>query len=202
VPSAERDRIPGRRPATAGASPAGSGRSDRVARATHWLVAGLAVIVVSFGWASEAAGRSTPARDSLLLLHRSLGLTILALMLFRILWRWRHPPPPLPPTIARMQAALARGTHFALYLIFIAMPLAGYVNAAAEGHAVSLFGIVSVPPLLAANERLSQAAIAVHLVGQYLVYLLVGLHVAGALYHGIVRQDGVIERMLPRRRPG
>jgi cytochrome b561 len=77
------------------------------------------------------------------------------------------------------------------------MPLAGYVNAAAAGHAVSLFGLVSLPPLLPENLRLSQAAITVHLAGQYLFYFFVLLHIAGAIYHAIVRGDGVFERMLP-----
>lgn len=176
------------------------GRYDRVARATHWLLAALAVNVVSFGWASEAAARNTPAREHLLLLHRSLGLVILALVLFRLLWRLRHSPPPLPPGLGQGLTALARLTQFGLALVFLAMPLAGYANAAAEGHPVSLFGLVSIPPLLPANPRLSQVAIAVHLVGQYVVYLLVGLHVAGALYHALIRRDGVLARMLPPHR--
>jgi cytochrome b561 len=47
---------------------------------------------------------------------------------------------------------------------------------------------------------LSQVAIATHLVGQYPLYLFVGLHIAGALFHGAVRRDGVVDRMLPSRR--
>jgi cytochrome b561 len=172
---------------------------DRIARAMHWLVAALAVMVVALGWAGATAARNTPARGSLLLLHGSVGLTILAAMLARMLWGWRHPAPPLPSSLGRLQAALARATHLALYLVFIAMPLAGYANAAAQGHAVSLFGIVAIPPLLPLDERLSQAAITVHLLGQYLVYLLVAGHVAAALLHGIVSRDGVLDRMLPRR---
>ena len=185
-----------------GGPPDGQIGYDRAARAMHWLVAALAVMVVALGWAGATAARNTPARGSLLLLHGSVGLTILAAMLARMLWRWRHPAPPLPRSLGHLQAALARATHCALYLVFIAMPLAGYVNAAAQGHAVSLFGIVAIPPLLPVDERLSQAAIAVHLVGQYLVYLLVAAHVAAALLHGIVSRDGVLERMLPRRPAG
>lgn len=177
------------------------GRYDRVARATHWLLAALAVNVVSFGWASEAAAHNTPAREHLLLLHRSLGLVILALVLFRILWRLRHPAPPLSPGVGRGIAALAHLTQSGLDLAFLAMPLAGYINAAAAAHSVSLFGIVSILPLLPRDPRLSQIAIAVHLVGQYLVYFLVALHIAGALHHAIVRRDEVLDRMLPRRRP-
>ncbi len=167
----------------------------------HWLVAALAVMVVAFGWAIDAAARNTPARGNLMLLHGSIGLTILAVMIARGLWRWRQPAPVLPPTQTRHEVALAHLSHFGLYLVFIGMPIAGYVNAAAQGRSVSLFGMVSVPPLLPIDQRVAQAAIAVHLVGQYVVYLLVAAHVAGALFHGIVTRDGVLERMLPRRPP-
>jgi cytochrome b561 len=177
----------------------GAGGYGRAARAMHWFVAALAVMVVVFGWATEAAARNAPARGSLLLLHGSIGLTILAVMIVRILWRWLYPAPVLPPSLTRLEAALAHLTHFGLYLLFTGMPLAGYVNAAAQGHAVSLFGMVSIPPLLPIDLRLAQAAITAHLVGQYLVYLLVAAHIAATLFHGIVRTDGVLERMLPRR---
>ena len=173
---------------------------DRVARATHWLVAALVVIVVALGWAISGTPRGTPQRLLLLLLHRSVGLTILALMAFRAGWRWRHPAPALPFALARIDNALARSTHLALYLILFVMPLAGYLNAAAAGHPVSLFGVFSVPPLLPENDRMSQAAIAVHLFAQYLLYLILMLHVAGALYHGVFRRDGILDRMLPTRR--
>jgi cytochrome b561 len=172
-------------------------RYDGVARAVHWLVAALAVIAVALGLVIAWAPRNTPQRDLVLLLHRSVGLTIFAAMVFRAGWRWRHPPPPLPSGLARLEVALARLTHFILYLILIVMPIAGYLNAAAAGHAVSLFGFLSIPPLLPEDDRLSQIAIAIHLVGQYPLYLFVTLHLAGALLHGAVKRDGIIERMLP-----
>jgi cytochrome b561 len=101
-----------------------------------------------------------------------------------------------------LETALARFTHFILYLFLIMMPLAGYLNAAAAGHTVKFFGVVSIPPLLPENDRLSQVAIAIHLVGQYPLYLFIALHVAGALFHGAIRRDGLVERMLPLRRAG
>lgn len=173
---------------------------DPVARALHWLIAGLAVIVVTIGWAMPDTPRNTPSRELLYLLHRSLGLCILVAMLFRAWWRRRRPPPPLPATLARLEAWMAHATHFLLYLAFIAMPLAGYVNAAAAGHPVSFFGLIEIPPWLPESGRVSQVAIAVHLLGQYVIYLLVAAHVAGALYHGLLRRDGVLDRMLPLRR--
>ncbi len=181
-------------------SAAGGERYGPVARNIHWLIAALAVIVVSLGWAAGSAPRNTPGHNSLLLLHRSVGMTILALMVFRVLWRWQHRPPRLPLSLGRIETGLTRLTHFGLYLMFLVMPLAGYLNAAAAGHAVSFFGLAAIPPLLPLDERAAQWAIVVHLFGQYVVYLLVLLHVAGALYHGGIRRDAVLDRMLPRRR--
>ena len=182
------------------APPSGAAAYDGIAQAVHWLVAALAVIAVALGWAIAGAPRNTPQRDLLLLLHRFVGLTILAAMVFRTGWRWHRPPPPLPPVLARSEIALARLTHFALYLLLLLMPLAGCLNAAAAGHAVNLFGAVSIPPLLPENDRLSQVAIAIHLVAQYPLYLFIALHTAGAIFHGAIRRDGIVERILPIRR--
>jgi len=168
-------------------------------RAVHWLVAGLAVIVVSLGLAIPGAPRETESRELLLLVHRSVGLVILALMVFRAGWRLAHPPP-LPPGFPRIEALAAHANHALLYVLFLVMPLSGYLNAAAAGHSVSFFGLALIPPLVPESQPLSQAANAVHLAGQFLIYVLVGVHVAAALVHAVVRRNRILDRMLPLRR--
>jgi cytochrome b561 len=137
-----------------------------------------------------------------MVLHRSIGLVILGAMVVRVAWRISHPPPPLPSSLALIEAWLAHANHFGLYIMFLVMPLAGYANAAAAGHSVNFFGIVTIPPLLPESGKLSQIANAVHLVGQFVIYALVAAHVAAALFHRFFRRDGVFERMLPTRKVG
>jgi len=171
-----------------------------VAKLLHWLIAALAVIVIGLGLAIPGAPRETAGREVLLTLHRSVGLSILAVMVFRVAWRWTHKPPPLPPDFPKLVALTAHLDQALLYVLFLVMPISGYVNAAAAGHTVSFFGIVSIPPLLAENVRLSQTADALHLAMQFFIYLGVGAHLAGALLHFIVAQHRIMERMLPQRR--
>ena len=119
-----------------------------VARAVHWAVAALAVAVVALGWAMTGASRGGDLREVLLSLHRSVGVLILALMVFRVFWRLTHPPPPLPAGFPRLEAAAAHADHALLYIVFLVMPLTGLLNAAAAGHPVSVFGLFAIPPLL------------------------------------------------------
>jgi cytochrome b561 len=173
---------------------------DRVSRAVHWGNAILAAFVVGLGLSITGAPRGGAARDWLLTLHMSFGTVILGLVLFWGGWRMRHPAPPLRPLLSWLEASAARLAQALLYLLFIGMPVSGYVTEMAAGRAVSLFGLVAIPPLLAESGRLAQVALALHLVGQLLIYAVLALHIAGALMHGFVRRDGVLEWMLPPRR--
>ena len=173
---------------------------DPVARWLHWVNAILALVTIMLAWSLLGAPRHSEARGWLITLHGSFGITILAVMIFWAGWRLRHASPPLRPTLTFIEILLARATQTALLLLFVAMPISGYVSLAAAGNAVSLFGIISIPPLVPESGRLSQIAIALHLLGEFMIYGLVTLHISAALMHGLVRRDGILERMLPPRR--
>jgi cytochrome b561 len=170
---------------------------DPVTRRVHWLNAILAVVTIMLAWGIVGAPRHSAARGWLITLHGSFGIAILALLLFWAGWRLRHHSPALRPALNWFEVGLARATQAALFLLFVAMPVSGYVSLAAAGVPVNLFGLVSIPPLVPASGRLSQAAIAIHFAGEFLIYGLVALHVGAALLHGFIRRDGIFERMLP-----
>jgi cytochrome b561 len=172
---------------------------DPVVRRVHWLIAILAAITIASAWGITGAPRHSGVRDWLIELHGSFGLVILVLMLFWTGWRLRHKSPPLRPLLSGLEVLLARATHVALLTLFAAMPLTGYIALSAAGRDVSLFGLIPIPALVPESTALSRATMALHLIGEFLIYGLVALHVGAALMHGFLRRDGILERMLPRR---
>jgi cytochrome b561 len=172
---------------------------DPVARRVHWLSAILALVTILLAWCMVGAPRHSDARGWLVMLHGSFGITMLAMMVFWAGWRLRHKSPSLRPALTMIEMVLARATQAAIFLLFVAMPVSGYVSLAAAGKPVSLFGVIEIPPLAPESGRLSQAAIALHLAGELLIYGFVALHIGAALMHGFIRRDGILERMLPRR---
>jgi cytochrome b561 len=170
---------------------------DPVARGLHWLNAILALVTILLAYGISGTPRHGASRVVLLMLHGSFGITILAVMLVWAGWRRRHPAPPLRPVLTAIEVVLAHATQAAIFLLFVAMPLTGYATIAAAGQTVNFFGVVPIPPLLPQSGRLAQAAIALHLTGQFLIYALVALHIGAALMHGFIRRDGILQRMLP-----
>jgi cytochrome b561 len=170
---------------------------DPVARRLHWANAILALTTIMLAWGISGAPGHSDARSWLITLHSSFGVVVLALMMVWAGWRLRHASPSLRPALTWVEVVLARGTQMAIFVLFVAMPITGYVSLAAAGKAVSLFGIIPLPPLVSESGRLSQAATALHLLGEFLIYGLVAFHIAAALLHGFIRRDDILQRMLP-----
>lgn len=187
------------RTAATAAPPAAGPRYTATAQVLHWIVAALALAVLPLAWVAVNMPREAPARALLFTLHKSIGLTILALVAARLLWRAWHRAPPLRGGHGRGEALAAFASHWLLYLTFIAMPVSGYLLSA-NGRPVSYFGLFTIPGY-AKDEALGHAAHWAHVgVGQWVVYALVLLHVAATAWHVAVRRDGVLERMLPPQR--
>ena len=187
-------------PGTAGFSRVTAVRRSRytaAAQAFHWLTALLMLAILPIAWHMTMLGRDDPMRETWYTVHKSLGLTILALSVLRLVWRASHAPPALPRSMARVEVVLAEASHWALYIILFAMPISGYLISAAGGHAVSYFGLFEVPNVVPQNPQLAKAGVAIHLLGQWAVYVLILLHVAATAFHLVARRDAVLDRMLP-----
>ncbi|WP_338665814.1 cytochrome b/b6 domain-containing protein [Pararoseomonas sp. SCSIO 73927] len=169
-----------------------STRFTGMAQALHWITAALLFLLLPFVWVAENFPPGE-VRVFWYLLHESFGISVLLLVLARITWRFRHPPPadPDPPALQ----VLARLNHWGLYAVLIIMPVTGYLMAG-NGQPVPFFGLLSLPGL-PKNDPLGVLANTVHVNTQFAVYALVLLHLAGTVWHVAVRRDGLLDRMLP-----
>jgi cytochrome b561 len=164
----------------------------------HWLVAALLVGQVLFGWYLEEVPRGTPARTIYVNLHKSTGLVLGLLILWRLYWRLRHPAPDLPSTFPSWQRVAARVSHIALYACMIVMPLSGYLASNFSKYGVKLFNAILLPPWGMEDRSVYAFFNTTHVVTSYVFVTLIGLHVAAALQHAW-RRDGIFSRMLLRR---
>lgn len=175
-------------------------RYTRTAVVLHWLIAAIVAGQVSWGWLMQAIPKAPPGmRADAFNFHKSVGLSLLALMLFRLGWRLAHRPPTFPP-MPRWQSRAATATHAALYVALIVMPIAGYLGSVWSGYPVKWFGI-TLPAWGSAMPALKEAMSVVHLVTSWVLLSLIGLHVAGALQHAL-RGDGITARMMLGPRAG
>lgn len=165
----------------------------------HWASAILLVAIAGIGlYMTGLPGSAEKVR--IFALHKSLGLTLLAVVLLRLLWRLTHRPPAPVPGVSRALYHAASTVHWALYALMIAMPVTGWLINSAAGYPLRWFGLVRVPALTGRDESLQSLATLLHESGFWILAVLVAGHVFAALYHHVFLDDGTLHRMLPSRR--
>jgi len=165
------------------------------ARILHWLIAAIVIAMIPLGFIMTNAAPG-PAQDAMFNLHVSLGATLILLIVLRIIWRLTHTPPPLPAGMPAIQRWAASTVHFLLYVTLIVQPLLGWIGNSAYPAPVTVFGIVTLPPIWSEDRALSDQIFLVHRNIGILIAALICVHVAGALFHQFIQRDNLIRRML------
>ncbi|WP_208280106.1 cytochrome b [Massilia oculi] len=163
-----------------------------LARVLHWS---MAVAILAMLFVGAAMVVSLRYRDLLLDLHRPLGLAILLLAVLRLANRLRHPPPPLPADLPRIQALAAKASHWLLYGLMFAMPIIGWAMLSAGAYPVELFAGVNLPPILPHSPVMYGFLRPLHGVLAYVLFFTILAHLGAALFHAWVRRDGVFSQM-------
>jgi cytochrome b561 len=91
---------------------------------------------------------------------------------------------------------VGHANHALLYILLLAQPIIGLLRDNTDGIQVVWFEIVPVPQLIGKHAALANVLSAMHWYGAVLIGLLIGAHIGGALFHGVIRRDGVLQRML------
>lgn len=163
------------------------------ARVLHWLMAVmiLAMLFIGAGMVSTAS----QAYPALLAWHRPVGIAVLVLALVRLAVRLTHRAPPLPADLPAIQVAAAKGSHYLLYGLMIGMPLVGWAMLSAAGTPVQLWGGVVLPAILPRDVLVFGWLRWAHGLLGYAFFLLILAHLGAALFHGLIRRDGVLGSM-------
>ncbi|MFM0504001.1 cytochrome b [Paraburkholderia caffeinilytica] len=162
-------------------------------RLLHWTMALLILTMLFVGIGMVAT--VSHAHDTLIALHRPLGIAILLLVLLRIGVRLKRGSPPLPDDMPALQRGVAKLSHRVLYALMLAMPLIGWSMLSAAGYPVTLFGTIHLPPIVPHDVRLYALLRALHTYLALALFLTVLGHLAAALFHGLIRRDGVFSSM-------
>lgn len=163
-----------------------------VARALHWIMAALIIANLVLGFTHEALPRDWGVMP----LHKSIGLTVLALTVCRIVWRLTHRPPFLPKEMPGWEKSAAHVTHLAFYALMLVVPLSGWIMTSAGSRPLTWFALFDVPKFAVGREdAFTGLAHEAHELLPWLWSALLLLHIGAALRHHLVLKDDVLRRM-------
>jgi cytochrome b561 len=162
-------------------------------RLLHWVMAIciLAMLFIGVGMVSTIMPKYLP----LLSTHKTLGIAILVLALIRLVVRFVYGAPTLPADMPEPMKLAAHLSHVVLYALMIAMPLIGWGMMSAGGYPVVLYGHVILPAILPQSATLHTLLWNAHFYLAFAFFAAVLMHVAAALFHALIRRDGVFESM-------
>jgi cytochrome b561 len=164
-------------------------------RLLHWLMAIciLAMLFIGVGMVSTVA----PKYLTLVQIHKPLGITILVLALVRLVVRLRYGAPPLPADLPEPMKLAAHASHYALYILMIGLPLIGWAMLSSASYPIVLWGGVRLPAILPPSDSLHALLWNAHFYLAFAFFALILMHLAAALFHALVRRDGVFQTMAP-----
>ena len=174
-------------------------RFGAISITNHWVIAVLIIAMLAIGLYMGELPKPSTVRTQWIDFHKSLGIVVLFLGTWRVLWRICCRFPGEIADMVRWQQIGARTMHIVLLIAIIAMPVTGNMRSSMRGKEVSFFGLFDMP-VLPQSEVIGSAASGVH---KWLAYILIGLivlHVAAALKHHVIDKDATLKRMLGRAR--
>lgn len=167
------------------------------ARVLHWLMALLilSMLFIGVGMVASVSER----HEWLIRIHKPLGIAILILAVVRLIVRLRNPPPPLPADLPAIQKFAAHASHWVLYALMLILPLVGWAMLSAGGYPVMLSESLRLPPIFPVSATAFAILRHAHALLAILLFLTFLAHLGAALYHGLIRRDGVLRSMISGR---
>ena len=168
-----------------------------ISKLLHWFVFVLLTAQFLFIWQYNISFKGSPEKLHYMLLHKSVGITVLIFGIVFIIWRIINKQPLPPETQPGWKRIAAKIVHNSLLILIVIMPVLGYLLSCAAGRAVSFFGLFTLPSLIPENKNLTSILDFAHEKLGFLILILVGIHVLAAFHHHFILKDNILKRMLP-----
>lgn len=162
----------------------------------HWLMAIAILGLFGLGWYMVDLTYYDPLYKTLPFIHKSVGILLALVFIFRLLWKWRNPMPDPVAGSSRWENKASKLAHSGMYLLIALIMISGYLISTAEGAGIDVFELFTVPATVTSIPEQEDNAGLVH---EYLAYALIGLvlaHALAALKHHFVNKDHTLRRML------
>lgn len=173
------------------------------ARQFHWITAGAVFVMVPLGFWMTYRGNTLNVWDGLTnglySTHKLLGFLLLWLMVGRLAYRLIHGAPRDEPSLEWWQKGASHLVHWLLYGLLLVVPLLGWIGVSLY-PSLTIFDLFDLPGLAKPNQGLSEKVLGIHGTLAIVTALVVCAHIGAALFHHLIRKDGVLRRMLPRLR--
>jgi cytochrome b561 len=183
----------------------GSASSSRVspvsysasAKLMHWFVAAAVIALLAIGPVMKRLVPEGSLRDNLYNFHEALGALVLIVMVLRLARRTAFGVPAPDVSMPPIEQRASLWAQYVLYVLLFVVTVLGWAGTNAYGDPVSVFGLFDFPSITGKNQPLSDRIFVWHLICGILIGVIVALHIAGALYHWLVKGDRVLQRVLP-----
>jgi cytochrome b561 len=162
-------------------------RYGRTSRVLHWATAILFILMIPMGVFASMIPEHVWYRTEYNMVHKTIGFVILALFVIRLFWNRISKRPELDSSLKPIEKKLAHFAHVSLYVLLFAVPLTGYVMTSLHGYPSFIFAI-EIQPFLAESKAYIYWGLFHKYVLQYIIYLMLGAHVIGALKHHYIDQ--------------
>jgi cytochrome b561 len=164
------------------------------ARLLHWAIAIAVLTAIPLAIAAENA--EGVDKGELFFWHKSFGALVLGLVSIRVLHRLINGAPGPHPQLPPLEKIGSKTVHYILYALLIVVPFLGWLGTSAYGRPPSFFGLFTLPPLVAEDRAFGEMIMNYHVLAALTLATLAAFHIIFALYHGLVRKDGVLTRMI------
>jgi cytochrome b561 len=166
-------------------------------KALHWTMALIIVLMVPVGILMADVLSDGAVKNTLYELHKSFGIVVFSLALIRILLRLARGAPPLVPGLPAWQRTAAYGSHYAMYILVVVVPLTGWAATSACCPPVNVFWTLPVTLPVSGGMERAEAIFVFHRTFALTLAGIVLIHASAALHHHFVRRDRTLRRMLP-----